>query len=141
MEDDIDEYTARCQAEADRDHEERMRDALAEQLACVRQALPEQWRDSVPSVAVATLTAQLELQRTALRVAHMKTVELPFYQSFTAIQCCKCSAEFVLLGLMRGRDEYSGADTVNYMEQGAVNHCPYCGQPSEIVAHAEGKRA
>ena len=39
------------------------RDALAEQLACVRQALPEQWRDSVPSVAVATLTAELELLR------------------------------------------------------------------------------
>ena len=39
------------------------RDALAEQLACVRQALPEQWRDSVPSVAGATLTAELELLR------------------------------------------------------------------------------
>lgn len=35
------------------------RDALAEQLACVRQALPEEWRDSVPSVAVATLMAEL----------------------------------------------------------------------------------
>ena len=39
------------------------RDALAEQLACVRQALPDEWRDSVPSVAVATLVAELELQR------------------------------------------------------------------------------
>lgn len=38
-------------------------DEMAEQLACVRQALPEQWRDSVPSVAVATLTAELELLR------------------------------------------------------------------------------
>lgn len=33
------------------------RDALAEQLACVRQALPEHLRDSVPSVVVATLVA------------------------------------------------------------------------------------
>lgn len=31
---------------------------LREQLACVRQALPEAWRGSVPSVAVATLTAE-----------------------------------------------------------------------------------
>lgn len=34
-----------------------------EQLDCVRQALPEEWRDGVPSVAVATLTAELELLR------------------------------------------------------------------------------
>lgn len=34
------------------------RDALAEQLDCVRQALPMEWRDSVPSVAIATLVAE-----------------------------------------------------------------------------------
>lgn len=65
----------------------------------------------------------------------MKTVELPFYQSFTAISC-KCGAEFVLLGLLRGSDEYSGAETVNYMEQGAVSYCPYCGKPHESMANA-----
>lgn len=36
---------------------------LEEELACVRQALPEQWRDSVPSVAVSTLVAELEEAR------------------------------------------------------------------------------
>lgn len=39
---------------------------LTEQLACVRQALPVEWRDSVPSVAVATLVAELDLMRAAL---------------------------------------------------------------------------
>ncbi|MGV8822968.1 hypothetical protein [Methylibium petroleiphilum] len=43
------------------------RDALAEQLACVRQALPEEWRSSEPSVAVATLAAELVLLR---KLAH-----------------------------------------------------------------------
>ena len=33
---------------------------LREELACVRQALPEMWRDSEPSVAVATLAAENE---------------------------------------------------------------------------------
>lgn len=33
---------------------------LHEQLACVRQALPAEWRDSVPSVAVATLVELLD---------------------------------------------------------------------------------
>ena len=42
------------------------RDALAEQLACVRQALPAEWRESVPSVAVATVTAELALLRVRL---------------------------------------------------------------------------
>ena len=42
---------------------QRKHDEMAEQLACVRQALPEQWRNSVPSVAVATLAAELELLR------------------------------------------------------------------------------
>lgn len=64
----------------------------------------------------------------------MKTVELSFHRSFHAISC-KCGAEFVLLGLLRGSDENSGDETVNYMEQGAVNHCPYCGQPPEAMAN------
>lgn len=38
----------------------------AEEMECVRQALPEEWRDSVPSVAVATLVAELELRRSKL---------------------------------------------------------------------------
>jgi len=40
-------------------------DALTEQLACVRQALPEEWREAVPSVAVATLTAEVDALRAA----------------------------------------------------------------------------
>lgn len=35
----------------------------AEELACVRQALPAEWRNSVPSVAVATLVAELDTLR------------------------------------------------------------------------------
>lgn len=38
---------------------QRKHDELAEQLSCVRQALPAPMRDGVPSVAVATLTARL----------------------------------------------------------------------------------
>lgn len=50
------------------------RAALAEQLACVRQALPEEWRDSVPSVAVATLTAELELLRKEAAKAERRAI-------------------------------------------------------------------
>lgn len=42
---------------------------LREQLACVRQALPETLRESVPSVAVATMTAVMEYDETLLRQA------------------------------------------------------------------------
>lgn len=42
-------------------------DELREQLSCVRQALPEQWRDSLPSVAVATMAAEADELRAALR--------------------------------------------------------------------------
>lgn len=52
-----DAEVARLRAELER---------LREELACVRQALPEMWRDSVPSVAVATLAAENNaLQREA----------------------------------------------------------------------------
>jgi len=41
-------------------------DELREQLACVRQALPEEWRNSVPSVAVSTLAAEIATLREQL---------------------------------------------------------------------------
>jgi hypothetical protein len=44
-------------------------DAAEEQLACVRQALPETLRNSVPSVAVATMAADHALLRHALDAA------------------------------------------------------------------------
>ena len=41
-------------------------DEQREQLACVRQALPEEWRNSVPSVAVSTLAAEIATLREQL---------------------------------------------------------------------------
>ena len=44
-------------------------DELREQLSCVRQALPEQWRDSLPSVAVATMAVEADELRASIRQA------------------------------------------------------------------------
>lgn len=77
------------------------RAALAEELACVRQALPEEWRDSVPSVAVATLTAELELLREAVVCADMqigdghidaarRTLDMAMDVGRTSVDCRTC---------------------------------------------------
>jgi hypothetical protein len=47
-------------------------DEQREQLACVRQALPEEWRNSVPSVAVSTLAAEIATLREQFHAAARK---------------------------------------------------------------------
>lgn len=51
--------TVEVSTQAARDEISRLR----EELACVREALPVEWRGSVPSVAVATLAAELDTLR------------------------------------------------------------------------------
>lgn len=46
-----------------------------EELDCVREALPEEWRTSVPSVAVSTLVAELVLLRSAAAQADAPVAE------------------------------------------------------------------
>jgi len=70
---------------------EALRNAVAverERLECVRQALPGEWRDSVPSVAVATLVAEIEaLRKDAARYRWLRDNPWPsFLRSIVVTQ-------------------------------------------------------
>lgn len=59
-------------------------------------------------------------------------VHFPLSHKFTTIVCTKCDREYILYAVFRYKDEYTGDDEVDIMEQGASTICPFCGKNPHI---------
>lgn len=90
-------------------------DELREQLACVRQALPEEWRDSVPSVAVATMAAEIAELKEAY--ALLRQVHADFRR-----ECGDTDAILRVLGLDPVNCRTDGGSLKLVMILGALEH-------------------
>lgn len=53
---------------------------------------------------------------------------ISFEQEFPTMKCNDCKVEFVLIGIMRHKNEYEEEITRHIDQQSKNVHCPYCGK-------------
>ncbi len=56
---------------------------------------------------------------------------ISFNHEFPTMKCCDCEVEFVLIGIMRHKNEYD-EEIIKYIyQQSKTVYCPYCGKKSK----------